>query len=244
MFLNLATCWSCPGELCLLGEKMKQTRLLIVDDHVVVRKGILMFLSTEPWVEVVGEAESGKEAVRLASCLNPDVILMDLVMPEGDGIEAIAEIKRYSPEVKVIVLTAFNEQEQVKAAIKAGANGYLLKDINGEDLLQAICIVRQGGMLLHPSVVTHLVRNVIKPDSTNGENEHLTRREKEVLQFIVKGQSNKAIAQILKLSDGTIKVHVSNILDKLNVTTRTEAAMWAVQAGLSLPDGDQPQADG
>jgi DNA-binding NarL/FixJ family response regulator len=209
---------------------MKQTRLLIVDDHEIVRKGIQMFLNTAPSIHIVGEAESGWDAVRKAKELQPDVILMDLVMPQGDGIEAIAELRRSPSQVKIVVLTTFGDEARVIAAVKAGANGYLLKDANGETLLQAIQAVQRGGMPLHPSVTRYLLKDVSPPQS-NGHT-HLTEREKEILKLVTRGLSNKEIAQILKLSDGTVKVHVSNILSKLNVASRTEAATWALQMGL------------
>jgi DNA-binding NarL/FixJ family response regulator len=216
---------------------MKPARLFIVDDHVIVRKGILMFLNTEPSIEIVGEAEDGQHAIQRACSLKPDVILMDLVMPQGSGIEAIAQLKQCLPEVKIIVLTTFNDDERVNAAIEAGADGYLLKDADGEALLRAIRAVLKGEMPLHPSVAAHFVKNLTKTHSANGNDYNLTEREKETLQLLTKGMTNKAIAKTLKLSEGTIKIHVSNILSKLNVTSRTEAAMVAIQRGLvSLED--------
>src|SRR5262245_47278145 len=148
---------------------MKPTRLFIVDDHVIVRKGILMFLNTDPSIEIVGEAEDGQNAIQRACSLKPDVILMDLVMPQGEGTEAIAELKQCLPEAKIIVLTTFNEVERVNAAIEAGADGYLLKDADGEALLRAIRAVLKGEMPLHPSVAAHFIKGLAKGSSSNGE---------------------------------------------------------------------------
>jgi len=210
---------------------MAQTRVLIVDDHPAVRKGIQMFLETDPCIQVVGEAEDCQDAVRKAKSLQPDVILMDLVMPHGDGIEAIAEIKRHSPDLQVIVLTTFGDEARVRAAMEAGANGYLLKDADGAALLQAVRAVQRGDMPIHPRVTQYLVTNFAKRDDANG-NKSLTEREKQILRLVSQGLSNKAIAQALCLSAGTVKVHVSNILEKLGVSNRTEASVLALQMGL------------
>ena len=210
---------------------MNETRVLIVDDHAVVRRGIQMFLETDPCIQVVGEAEDCQDAVRKAKSLQPDVILMDLVMPHGDGIEAIAEIKRHSPDLQVIVLTTFGDEARVRAAMEAGANGYLLKDADGAALLQAVHAVQRGDMPIHPRVTQYLVTNFAKRDDANG-NKSLTEREKQILRLVSQGLSNKAIAQSLCLSAGTVKVHVSNILEKLGVSNRTEASVLALQMGL------------
>jgi DNA-binding NarL/FixJ family response regulator len=210
---------------------MSQIRVLIVDDHAVVRKGIQMFLSTEPSIQAVGEANDGQDAVRKAISLQPDVVLMDLVMPKGDGIEAIAKIKGCVSNVKIIVLTTFKDGGRINAALQAGADGYLLKDADGDALLQAIHAVQQGNAPLHPSVARHLVSNVTQDKGADGIS-HLTEREKEVLRLVAKGLSNKAVARALNLSEGTTRIHVSNILGKLNALSRTEAAVKAVQLGL------------
>jgi len=210
---------------------VNETRVLIVDDHAVVRRGIQMFLETDPCIQVVGEAEDCQDAVRKAKSLQPDVILMDLVMPHGDGIEAIAEIKRHSPDLQVIVLTTFGDEARVRAAMEAGANGYLLKDADGAALLQAVRAVQRGDMPIHPRVTQYLVTNFAKRDDANG-NKSLTEREKQILRLVSQGLSNKAIAQTLCLSAGTVKVHVSNILEKLGVSNRTEASVLALQMGL------------
>lgn len=215
---------------------MNQTRVLVVDDHAIVRKGIWMFLSTELSIQMVGEAVDGQDAVRKAKSLQPDVILMDLVMPNEDGIEAIAEIKRCMPSVKIIVLTTFGDEAKVNAAMEAGADGYLLKDADGEELLQAIHAVQEGDMPLHPHVTRHLVKGDVARHRDTNRAEHLTDREKDVLRLVAKGLSNKGIAQVLSLCEGTVKVHVSNILSKLDVSSRTEAAVRAIQMGLISSD--------
>lgn len=213
---------------------MTKTRLLIVDDHAIVRQGVSMFLKTEPSIQIVGEAEDSQDAIDKAKSLSPDVILMDLVMPGEDGTTAIAELKRCSPEVKIIVLTTFDDEQKFQAAMQAGADGYILKDADGEALLQSIQAVRRGDVPLHPKVTRYLVKNIHQPMNLNG-NGHLTHREKEVLALVVKGLSNQAVAEALHLSRGTVKVHVSNILSKLRATSRTEAAMLAIQMGLISP---------
>ena len=210
---------------------MNYTRVLIVDDHGVVRKGIQMFLATEPSIQVVGEAGDGQGAIRKATDLRPDVILMDLVMPHGDGVEAIAEIKRRIPNVKIIVLTTFKDGARINAALQAGADGYLLKDADGDALLQAIHAVQQGNAPLDPYVARHLVSNVTQHKDADGI-KNLTEREKEVLSLVAQGLSNRAVARALNLSEGTARIHVSNILGKLNALSRTEAAVRAVQLGL------------
>ena len=175
-----------------------------------------MLLDTDPSIQIVGEAEDCQDAVRKAKRLQPDVILMDLVIPQGGGIEAIEKIKRDSPNFKIIVLTTFGDEPRVKAAMEAGADGYLLKDADGP---------------IHPYVAHHLVRNLTKREEMNASG-YLTEREKEILRLVSQGMSNKAIAQDLSLSVGTVKVHVSHILDKLDVSNRTEASMRALQMGL------------
>jgi NarL family two-component system response regulator LiaR len=214
---------------------MNSTRLLIVDDHVVVRKGIQMLLDTEPSIQIVGEAENSRDAIREARSLKPDVILMDLVMPQGDGIQAIAEIKRSSATIKIIVLTMYHDEAKINAAIEAGADGYLLKDADGEELIRAIHSVQQGGMPIDPHVVRHLVTKAAKSKDTS-ESSHLTKREEEVLRLLAKGMSTKAVAQALCIEEGTARVHIHNILLKLGVSSRTSAAIWALQMGILSSD--------
>lgn len=214
----------------------RQIRVLVVDDHVVVRKGIQMIVGTEPTIEIIGEATDGQEAVRLVKSLQPDVVLMDLILSQEDGIEAIGEIKHDCPTIKIVVLTTFEDNIRIHAAMEAGADGYLLKDSDGEALLQAIQGVHQGQMPLHPRVARHLFRGRLTQVDKN-RLDCLTEREKEVLQLVATGSSNKMVAQALNLSIGTVKVHLRNILRKLSVYSRTEAAVWASQVGLiSSPD--------
>ena len=221
---------------------MKQIHVLIVDDHAVVRIGIQMMISTEPTIKVIGEAKDGLDAIRQVKHLQPDIVLMDLVMPQGDGTEAIVEIKRDCPNVKIIVLTTFDDDSKIKAAMEAGADGYLLKDADGEALLQAIQATQHGEMPLHPRVARHLIRGVTNSIDVNGVG-HLTEREKEILRLVAKGLSNKIVAQGLNLSEGTVKIHVSNILAKLRVSNRIEAALWAMQKGLVTSDGGGKRID-
>jgi DNA-binding NarL/FixJ family response regulator len=217
---------------------MNRIRVMIVDDHSVVRKGIEMLLSTEPSIKIVGEAASGQEAIARAKDLKPDVIVMDLVMPEGGGTTAIAAIKRRMPNTRILVLTTFGDEASVTAAMQAGADGYLLKDAGGEALLNSIRAVRRGDVPLDPHVARHLVRGTATGRDTPG-GVRLTRREMDVLRLVAGGLSNRQVAKDLGLSAGTVKVHVSNILGKLNVSTRTEAAVWAVRTGLvAAADGE------
>lgn len=213
---------------------MKSIRLLIVDDHSIVRKGIIMYLRTEATVEIVGEAASGREAIHQVELLKPDVVLMDLVMADGNGIEATQQLKRLFPNLKIIILSTFKQEEDVRAVMAAGADGYMLKDADGDALLQAIHDVQKGDMPLHPSVARYLIHRTSPSNSLPPDN-LLTEREKEVLTWVARGLSNKAVANVLNLSSGTVKVHVSNILGKLHVNSRTEAAMLALQKGLIEP---------
>jgi DNA-binding NarL/FixJ family response regulator len=215
---------------------MEKIRVFVVDDHIVVRKGIRMIVDTEPSIQIVGEAENGQSAIRQVKSLQPDVVLMDLVMPGDGGIEAIAEIKRDHPHIKIIALTTFEDADRINAAMEAGADGYLLKDADGEALLQAIQAAQRGDMPLHPRIARYLFTGATKDIDTEDSVECLTEREKEVLKLVAKGWSNKDVAQVLNLSEGTVKVHVSNILGKLNLSSRTEAAVWAVRIGLIVPE--------
>jgi NarL family two-component system response regulator LiaR len=210
---------------------MNQIRVLIVDDHLIARQGIRVFLDNEPSIEVVGEAGDGQDALCQAQTLQPEVILMDLVMPRRDGIDAIVELKRCLPHVKIIALTTFGDELKVKATMEAGADGYLLKDIDGDALLDAIHAVQRGDMPIHPHVAPHLVRNVTKGQNANGALA-LTDREKQVLRLVAKGFGNKAVGIALGISEGTARNHVSKILHKLNVSSRTEAAVEGMKLGL------------
>jgi NarL family two-component system response regulator LiaR len=206
-------------------------RVLIADDHAVVREGLRAFLALQEDVEVVGEAADGEEAVQAVARLEPDVALVDLVMPRVDGIEAIGRIRVQRPQTRVIVLTSFVDEDKMLPAVRAGAVGYLLKDVQPQDLVSAIRTVHGGGTLLHPTVVEELVREVSRDDEAPTSNP-LTAREREVLALIARGRANKAIAFELGVAEKTVKTHVSNILGKLGLTDRTQAALYAVREGL------------
>ncbi len=203
-------------------------RILLVDDHTVVRQGLRMFLSLDAELEVVGEAADGVEAIAQAHKLKPDVILMDLLMPRLDGIAATAVIRRDLPDSEVIALTSVLEDEKVIGAIRAGAIGYLLKDTQADELCRAIKAAAAGQVQLSPQAAARLIREVRTPDSP----EPLTERETEVLRLLAQGLSNKEIAHALTIGEKTVKTHVSNILAKLSVPSRTQAALYAVRIGL------------
>jgi NarL family two-component system response regulator LiaR len=206
-------------------------RVLVVDDHAVVRQGLRAFLDVQEDVEVVGEATNGVEAVEQTRQLLPDVVLMDLVMPEMDGIEATRKIRALSPRTQVIVLTSFAEDEKVFPSIKAGALGYLLKDVSPAELVKAIQAAHRGEAQLHPEIA----RKLMDEFSTRAKEPipgDLTERELEVLRLIARGRSNRQIAEELVISEKTVKTHVSNILSKLHLTDRTQAAIYALREGL------------
>jgi DNA-binding NarL/FixJ family response regulator len=203
-------------------------RILIADDHSVVRQGLRMFLGLDPDFEIVGEASDGAQALALARQLKPDVILMDLLMPVMDGIEATAAIRRELPDVEVIALTSVLEDASVIGAVRAGAIGYLLKNAEADELCRAIRAAAAGQVQLSPKAAERLLREVRAPESP----EVLTERETEVLRLLAQGQANKEIARALNIGEKTVKTHVSNILAKLNVPSRTQAALYAVCIGL------------
>jgi two-component system, NarL family, response regulator LiaR len=208
-------------------------RVLIADDHAVVRQGLRTFLELQEDVEVVGDVADGEQAVAAALDLDPDVVLMDLVMPGVDGVEAIGRIAQRSPATRVIALTSFLDDDKVLPAVRAGAAGYLLKDVGPNDLVRAIRTVHEGEALLHPAVAARLMEEVAGPRLTSVQDgDPLTARERDVLAEIARGLSNKRIARELGISEATVKVHVSNVLRKLGVTDRTQAALHAVREGL------------
>ena len=211
---------------------MDEIKVLIADDHTVVRKGIRALLETEPGITVVGEAADGEDAIHKALALKPDVILMDLVMPKLDGVQAIKELREVLPEIKVLVLTSFAEDRRIVAAIEAGALGYLLKDSSPEDLVRAIREVHRGESSLHPKVAQQLVKKLRRP-AEEPEREELTARERKVLALIARGLSNREIAKELSISEPTVRTHVSNILRKLGLKSRTQAALYALRQGLA-----------
>jgi two-component system, NarL family, response regulator LiaR len=204
-------------------------RVLIADDHAVVRQGLRTFLGLQEDVVVVGEATDGEQAVAETLRLHPDVVLMDLVMPRLGGVEAIRRLREQSPATRVLVLTSFAEDEQVFPAVRAGAAGYLLKDVHPQELVEAIRTVHAGDALLHPTVAARLMQEFVEAEAPRGG---LTERELEVLRLVAHGRSNKAIALDLGVAEKTVKTHVSNILGKLHVADRTQAALYAVRERL------------
>ena len=218
-------------------------KVFLVDDHAIVRDGIRAVLNTEPDIEIIGEATNGREAVSKVLSYQPDITLMDLVMPAMDGIEAIRQIMQNQPQAQILVLTSFATDDKVFPAIKAGAIGYLLKDSDSDDLIRAIHQVHQGESSLHPRIARKLlneITNVSKSPNHPGPSvDPLTEREVEVLKLVAKGESNQEIAQQLFIGEGTVRTHVSNILGKLHLASRTQATLYALKEGLaSLDDVD------
>ncbi|WP_410973751.1 response regulator [Bacillus paranthracis] len=208
-------------------------KVLLVDDHTVVLKGLAFFLSTQEDIELVGEASNGKEALMKVGETNPDVVLMDLYMPEMDGVEATACIKKEYPNVKVIVLTSFSDQAHVLPALRAGASGYILKDVEPDQLVEAIRSAYKGNIQLHPDIANALLSQTLPVEEKPSiQVDVLTARENEVLQLLAKGMSNKEIASVLVITEKTVKAHVSSILSKLNLSDRTQAALYAVKNGV------------
>jgi NarL family two-component system response regulator LiaR len=207
-------------------------RVLIADDHAVVRQGLRTFLALQEDIEVVAEAADGEEAVAAARRLAPDVALMDLVMPRLDGVQATRRVRAESPTTRVLVLTSFVDDDKLLPAVRAGAAGYLLKDVQPAELVRAIRTVHAGEALLHPAVTARVLAEIARPDP-DGD---LTAREREVLGLLAHGLANKAIAQRLGISDKTVKVHVSAILAKLGLSDRTQAALHAQRTGMVGPE--------
>lgn len=208
-------------------------RIFVAEDHPLVRRGIRDLLQTEPDMLVVGEAGDGQEAVDRVEQLHPDIVIMDLVMPKMDGIEATRRIKSAQPDVNILVLTSFATDDKVFPAIKAGALGYLIKDTQPEALIEAIRQVHAGQVSLHPSVAQKLLKEIAGPIEQPPSQEQLTEREVEVLKLIARGMSNQEIAAELVISVATVYTHVSNILAKLHLATRTQAALYALREGLA-----------
>lgn len=212
-------------------------KVLIADDHHVVRRGLLFFLKTQKDINVIGEATNGREAVEMTAQLRPDIVLMDLVMPEMDGIQATKRIKEQFPKTEVLMLTSFSDRDHVIPAIEAGAAGYQLKDIEPDDLVESIRKIMRGENTLHPQATSQLMKGreprVVPPH----ELYPLTPREQDVLSELTKGKSNREIASSLFVTEKTVKTHISNIFSKLHVQDRTQAALYAVKHGLTDPSG-------
>ena len=208
-------------------------RILIADDHAIVREGLRSLIATESGMELVGEATDGVEAVTQARLLQPDVILMDMAMPRKDGLTAIREIKQELPDARILVVTSFAEDDKVFPAIKSGALGYLLKDSAPHDLLNAIRSVYRGEVSLHPTIARKLIRELNQPTDLPPTSDPLTEREVDVLRLVAQGLSNDEIAGRLTLSERTVRTHVSNILDKLHLANRTQAALYALREGIA-----------
>lgn len=223
-------------------QKTSHIRLVVVDDHAIIRKGIKAVLELVPEMEIVGEAETGLEAIRLDEQLKPDVILMDLVMPDIDGIESIRQIKLKRSDARILVLTTFAGEEMVFPAIKAGALGYHLKDSSPETLIDAIREVYRGEASLHPVIARKVLSEISAPSEHPPTTEPLTPRELEVLHLVAQGYENREIADKLVISEATARTHVSNIMSKLHLASRTQAALYALKEGLvSLTEPNKAQ---
>jgi NarL family two-component system response regulator LiaR len=213
-------------------------QVYIADDHPIVRKGIRELLETEPGIEVAGEAANGRDAVADVDQLHPDVVLMDLVMPEMDGIEAIRQIRAKDPEARILVLTSFSTDDKVFPAIKAGALGYLIKDTGADELVQAILQIHKGEPTLHPDIAQKLLKEISEPASAPSSADPLTPREVDVLRHLARGLNNQEIADELVVSVATVYTHVSNILAKLHLASRTQAALYALREGYASLYGE------
>ena len=216
-----------------MGETI---RILIADDHAIVREGLRSLIATEPGMELLGEASDGIQAVDKARALQPDVILLDMMMPRKDGLGAIHDIIKENPNARILVLTSFAEDEKVFPAIKAGALGYLLKDSSPQELLQAIRNVYHGEASLHPTIARKLMRELNQPATLPPTTDPLTEREIEVLRLVAQGLSNDDVAEKLVVSERTVRTHVSHILDKLHLANRTQMALYAVREGIAKLD--------
>jgi NarL family two-component system response regulator LiaR len=218
----------------------KSIRILIVDDHAIVREGLRGLIEVEPDMELAGEAASGSEGVEKALSLRPDVILMDLLMPEKDGVTAIKEIKAKWQEAHILVLTSFLEDDKVFPAIENGALGYLLKDTQPDELLNALRGVFHGETMLHPSIAKMIMKRIQERSDENKQPEgpELTERELDVLKLLAHGDGDREIAEKLVVSERTVHFHVGNILSKLHLANRTQAALYAIRKGLAKPDID------
>ena len=208
-------------------------RILIADDHPLIRQGLRVVIETQPDLELVGEASDGERAVRQALALHPDIVIMDLQMPVKDGLAATREIAQADPHAQILVLTSFPDDDNVYAAIKAGAMGFLLKDSSAEYLLDAIRTVYRGESVLHPTIARKLMREIKQPPKLPPTTDPLTPREVQVLGCLAQGMANRQIANELSVSVRTVSTHVRNILDKLHLANRTQAALYALEQGIA-----------
>lgn len=215
---------------------LKPLRILIADDHVIVREGLGAIIAIQQDMTLVGEAADGLEVVKLVQALQPDMVLLDLVMPHQDGLAAIIQIKRTNPQIQILVLTSFADDEKVFPAIKAGAMGYLLKDASRQQLLQAIRQVAQGQASLHPQIALKVMRELNQPSNLPPTENPLTDREVETLRLIARGLTNQEIAATLVISEFTVSRHVNSILQKLHLANRTQAVLYALRTGLATLD--------
>ena len=221
----------------------RRIRILIADDHTVIREGLAAIIATQPDLVVVGEAGDGIEAVKKAEELRPEVILMDLMMPRKDGLAAIREIRENDATARILVLTSFADDEQVFPAIKSGALGYLLKDVSREQLVQAIRDVACGQAALHPQIALKVMRELSQPSDLPPTEEPLTEREMETLRLIARGLTNQAIGDALRIHERTVTKYVSGILAKIHLSNRTQAALYALRQGLATLDDDSASDD-
>jgi DNA-binding NarL/FixJ family response regulator len=234
LYFHLRGIWFLKSlqNLQLRGDARMPIRILVADDHPIVRDGLIAILNTQPDFEVVGEASTGPKTVEQVTMLHPDVVLLDLEMPEIDGVEALRLLRQSSPDVRVIVFTAFDTDERILGAVRAGARGYLLKGAPREEIFQAIRVVHAGGSLLQPIVASKLLRQVSQEPAILPGPETLTPRELEVLRLLARGLENKEIAAELVIAERTVKFHVSSIQGKLGAGNRTEAVVVAAKQGL------------
>jgi NarL family two-component system response regulator LiaR len=222
-----------------LSEREENIRVLVVDDHAIIREGLRAVLAVAPDIELVGEATNGEKAISLINSIHPDVVVMDLVMPGMDGIEAIQYITREYPETRVLVLTTFAGEDLLFPAIKAGALGYQLKDSKSDDLIRSIRQVYHGESSLHPKIARMVLLELKKPNQGPRTTDPLTAREVEVLKLVAGGAENAEIAEQLVISEATVRSHLSHILDKLHLANRTQAALYALREGIASLDDSE-----